>query len=116
MTPQRFVAAMKKVIRTIAKSEAEYYERPESATTPEHLAAFSAWYQRLSAKDRKIARRVIQYASEGCLFTVLTYLDNIACLTEERGTFELWHVSERGKRTRLNAPDGQLLNELFNNV
>jgi hypothetical protein len=116
MTPETFVVALKTSVREGAESEVKYFARPPSSEPPMHLARFSAWYRRLSPSDRKVAREVIRYAAEGSLFGLLTYLDNKAFLTDKGGTFELWHVSKRGKRTRLNDPDGQLLIELFNNV
>jgi hypothetical protein len=116
MTPETFVAALRAAVRKDAESEAKYYARPPSPNPPAHLARFSAWYRRLSPSDRRIAREVIRYSAEGSSFGLLTYLDNIAFLSPEGGTFELWHVGKRGRRTRLNDPDGQPLNELFNNV
>lgn len=116
MTPEAFVAALKNSVREGADREIKYYARPPSPNPPAHLARFSEWYRRLSSADRKVARDMIRYATEGSLFGLLTILDNIGSLTEEEGTFELWHVSKRGKRTRLNEPDGELLNELFNTI
>src|SRR5262245_4843890 len=115
MTPETFVAALKESVREGADSEIRYYARPPSPNPPTHLARFSTWYRRLTSSDRKVARDAIRYAADGSLFDLLTFLDNIASLTEEEGTFELWHVSKRGKRTRLNNPDGDLLTDLFNN-
>jgi hypothetical protein len=116
MTPESFVAALKESVREGVESEVKYYARPPSADPPAHLARFAAWYRRLTPSDRKVAREVFRYAAEGSLFGLLTYLDNLAFLTDEGGTFELWHVGKRGKRIRLNDPDGQLLSELFNTV
>jgi hypothetical protein len=116
MTPETFVAFLRAAVRKGTEHEAKYYARPPSPNPPAHLDRFSKWYRRLSPSDRRIAREVMRYSAEGSLLSLLTYLDNIASLTDEGGTFELWHVGKRSKRTRLNDPDGQLLNELFNNV
>jgi hypothetical protein len=116
MTPETFVTALKAEVRETAESEAKYYARPPSSNPPKHLARFSAWYRRLSPSNRKVAREVMWFAAEGSLFTLLTYLDNLALPTDEGGTLEVWHVSKRGKRTRLNDPDGEMLSDLFNNI
>jgi hypothetical protein len=68
----------------------------------------------VSPADQDVAREVIRYVAEGSLFGLLTYLDNIASLTDEGGTFELWHAEPDGSRVRLNNPDGELLTDLFN--
>jgi hypothetical protein len=114
MIPETFGAALKASVREGADGEISYLAKPPSPNPPSHLARFSAWYRRLSAADRKVARDVIRYAAGGSLFDLLMHLDNLASLTDEGGTFELWHVGKRGKRTRLNDPDGELLSELFN--
>jgi hypothetical protein len=116
MTPKKFVKTLKAEVRDEAKSEVSYFLKPESESPPRHLARFSKWYKGLSASERKIARDLIQYAAEGSLFQLLTFLDNVGYLGSDTGTFELWHISGSGKRTRLNDPDGELLNELFNLV
>ena len=116
MTPEAFVAALKQVVRDGAEREADYLAALETPRPTEHLARFSEWFRRLSPADQEVAREHIQYATEGSLFGLLTYMDNLAFLTEERGTFELWHVSEAGERVRLNDPNGDLLSDLFNNL
>ena len=114
MTPRAFVKALKRDAKNTSKSEVDYYAKPESTSPPEHLARFSSWFLRLPKADQTVAREAIRYACEGSLFGLLTYLDNIASLTDENGNFELWFVGENGKRTRLNDPDGDLLTDLFN--
>ncbi len=114
MTPQVFVAALSAVARQSAESEAGYFADPPVAKPPAHLGRFSAWFRRLSAADQKVAREVIRYAAEGSLFRVLTHLDNLAALTDTGGGLELWWVGPRGRRVRLNDPDGDLLTDLFN--
>jgi hypothetical protein len=116
MKPEAFVAALKQNVRSLAASEADYLADPPSPRPPEHLARFSAWFRRLSANDREVARDIICYAAEGSLFGLLTYLDNLASLPEQSGRFELWYVEGDGERVRLNDEDGELLSELFNNV
>ena len=116
MTPHAFVAALKESVRKAAASEAECSAAPLTAKPTEHLSRFSAWFRQLTPNDQEIAREVIQFSAEGSLFGLLTYLDNIASLTEEGGVFELWHVGEGGERIRLNDPDGELLTDLFNNL
>ena len=114
MTPQAFVAALLTAVRESAKSEADYFASPPVAKPPAHLGRFSAWFQRLSAADRRVAREAIQYAAEGSLFLTLTHLDNLASLTDRGGELELWWVGPRGRRVRLNDPDRDLLTDLFN--
>src|SRR4051812_13925221 len=100
MTTETFVAALKAAVRQVAEREVKYFGRPASQDPPEHLARFSEWYRRLSPSDRKVTRDLIHYAAEGSLFTLLTYFDNLASLTDEGGTFELWHVGQGGIWTR----------------
>lgn len=113
MTPDTFVTALKKAVNKVVETEVEYYAKPPSPNPPEHLARFSAWYCHLSPSDREAASEMIRFAAQGSLATVLTYLDNIVSFTEEEGEFELWYVGKSGKRTRLNDPNGELLNELL---
>ena len=115
MTPTEFVEALKALAFSSAASEADYFAAPHSSHPVEHLARFSAWFQRLSPSEQEIARDALRYANEHSLHGLLTYLDNLTPLTEERGTFELWFVSEGGERVRLNDPGGEFLNELFGN-
>ena len=114
MTPEAFVAALLAAVRESAKAEADYFADPPVPKPPAHLGRFSAWFRRLSAADRRVARQLIRYAAEGSLFGLLTYLDNLAALTDAGGTLELWWVGPRGRRVRLNDPDGELLTDLFN--
>ncbi len=115
MTPEAFVAALTAAVRQLASLSADYLAEPPSDHPPAHLARFSAWFRLLPPADQEIAREVIRYAAEGSLFGLLTYLDNIACLTDKGGAFELWYVAPGGERVRLNDPDGELLTDLFNN-
>jgi hypothetical protein len=115
MTPEAFVIALANSVQECAKREADYLAALSSGRPPAHLARFSDWYRRLSRSDQEIAREMIQYSAEGSLFGLLTHLDNVASLTEEGGAFELWHVASNGSRVRLNAPDGAMLTDIFNN-
>jgi hypothetical protein len=116
MTPDAFVAALAASVRRSAEREADYLAGPPSDRPPAHLAQFSTWFQRLPLADQAVARDVIRYAAEGSLFVLLTYLDNIASLTDRGGAFELWYTARDGARVRLNSPDGDLLTDLFNNA
>jgi hypothetical protein len=115
MTPEAFVDALLTSVRQSADAAAGYFAEPPVAKPPAHLGEFSAWFRGLSAADQDMAREVIRYAAEGSLFGLLTYLDNVAGLTDEQGTLELWFTAPDGARVRLNDPDGELLTDLFNN-
>jgi hypothetical protein len=115
MTPEAFVTALAASVRKSAEGEADYFAAPPSERPLAHLARFSAWLRRLPRADQEVARDVIRYAAEGSLFGLLTYLDNIASLTDEGGTFELWHTAPNGTKVRLNDPDGEMLTDLFSN-
>lgn len=116
MTPEVFVAALKESVCRSAERTADYLANPPSPRPPDHLARFSTWLRRLPTRDQAVAQELIQYAADWSLFEILTYLDNLASLTEERGALELWYVGEDGGRVRLNDPNGELLNEVFNNA
>lgn len=116
MTPDEFVTAIKDSIRNGAASEIDYYANPPVANPPGHLGRFSAWFRQLAPADQDMVRELVEYASEGALFSLLTYLDNSAGLTNEKGEFELWFTNDKGDRVRLNDPDGEMLQDLFNNI
>jgi hypothetical protein len=116
MSPEAFVAALAASVRQSAEGEAEYFTVPQSKHPPAHLARFSNWFRGLSPADQEVAREVICYVAEGSLFGLLTYLDNIASLTDEPGELELWYSAPDGTRVRLNDPNGELLTDLFNNL
>ena len=115
MTPQDFVLALKADTALSAKSEIDYYKNPPSRNPPEHLKQFSQWFNQLPESDKERVAQLIRYSKEGGLFSLLTYLDNLAFLGGARGRFELFHIDESGHRVRLNEPDGELLTDIFNN-
>jgi hypothetical protein len=115
MTPQNFVLGLKAHVAKSAASEVDYFRNPPSRNPPEHLKKFSQWFGRLSEEDKNMVGELVRYAKEGELFSILTYFDNLAHLTREGGKFELFHLDEKGKRIRLNKPDGELLTDIFNN-
>ena len=116
MTPEEFVNAIKQSMRDGAAREIDYYANPPVANPPGHLGQFSTWFRKLSAADQAIVRDIVEYAHEGALFQVLMYLDNSAKLTDENGELELWYTNENGDRARLNDPDGEMLQDLFNTI
>ncbi len=115
MGPAAFVEALATSVRQSAAREVDYFAAPPSGCPAAHLARFSDWFRRLSPADQDVAREVVRYAAEGSLFGLLTFLDNLASLTGEGGTVELWHTAPDGVRVRLNDPNGELLTDLFNN-
>lgn len=58
----------------------------------------------------------MRFTAEGSLFGVLTLLDNLADLTDERGRFELWAIAEDGGRGQINDPNGDMLGDIFNGL
>ena len=115
MTPEEFVRALKAQVQESAASEIAYYRNPALRNPPEHLNRFSKWFRQLSESDQQMVTNLVTYAKEGGLFTVLTFLDNLAFLTDKRGTFEVFHADDQGNRVRLNQPNGELLTDIFNN-
>lgn len=111
MTPQAFIEALKKHVREAAASEVDYYASPPVSHPPEHLGRFSEWFRQLSVPDQSMVREIVAYAH---LFGLLMYLDNLATLTDDAGQLELWYVSENGDRMWLNDPNGEMLQDLFN--
>lgn len=116
MTPETFVEALASSVRQGASSEADYFAVPTTNRPPPHLAQFSNWFRKLSPLDQVTARKVIKYAADGCLFRLLTYLDNISSLTQQDGLLELWYAAADGTRLRLNDPSGEMLTDIFNNL
>jgi len=115
MTSQDFVLALKTAIFNSAANEVEYYKHPQSKNPPDHLKRFSTWFNGLSESDKELVEDLVIYSKEGALFSLLTYLDNLAFLTKERGKFELFYLSDKGQRVLLNESDGELLTDIFNN-
>ena len=116
MKPHTFVNSLKKTVRDCVSSEIEYFSNPPVSEPPGHLGQFSAWYRSLSDHDKGLVGMVMRYAAEGSLFALLGFIDNLYSVpSAPKGQFELYY-SEEGSRTRLNDPDWDLLQDIFNNT
>jgi hypothetical protein len=116
VNPQRFVTDLKKSVRESVSSDIDYFANPPVPKPPGHLGRFSTWYRSLSVRDKKLVADVMRYAAEGSLFGLLGFIDNLYSLpSAPNGRLELYYA-ENGSRIRLNEPEGDLLQDVFNNT
>lgn len=103
MTPEAFVAALKRSVDNCAISDADYLADPPSQSPPEHFARFSAWFRKLSADDQEVACELIRYSAGGSLYLLLTYLDNVCSLPGQKVS------SSCGMLTRVESEGGSTI-------
>lgn len=115
MRADEFVTSLKREVRQSVAATLGYIADPPVPQPPAHLGEFARWWQGLSGPQRDVARRMMEYVAEGSLFAVLNVLDGVASLQGQDGAFELFHCTAES-RTRLNAPEGDFLYDLFNNT
>lgn len=116
MDAYEFVAALKKSVREGVDHELNLLGTRDSPLGPVHGIRFANWIQGLSAADREVLRDLLHFTAEGSLFGVLTLLDSLVDLTEERVRYELWAIAENGGRGQINDPDGDMLVDIFNGL
>jgi len=118
MTPEEFVAALRKVVLlTTVNSTLSVLERPPGRAPGRELIELSSWYKGLVPEERAMLQRVATMVARQAVFGVLAVLDGVRPVesTPEKGNFRL--VFQKGGREwALNPPDGVALHDLLNQV
>ena len=115
MDIREFIDAVRMVVRDSAVSETlDNLRKPPVRKPEQERLKRSAWCNSLDKDHQGIVAHVIQDAVDSAVFGFLCVLDGVRAVEDgpNKGRFELRYV--KGGVTVINAPDGEMLHDIFN--
>ena len=113
MDSQQFVELLRTLVRDSAASEElSILQDPPGKRPSPDVQERSKWYHSLDENQKRILSSVILDVADRAVFGFLCVLDGVRAIeNSNRGRLELRYVND--KATLLNAPDGEMLHELW---
>ena len=115
MDSREFVDVLTIVVRDSAVSDTlDVLQKPPGRRPEQERLKRSAWYNSLDKDQQGIVAHIIKDAVDSAVFGLLCVLDGVRAMEDgpDKGRFELRYV--KGGVTVLNAPDGEMLHDIFN--
>ncbi|MFI5011703.1 MAG: hypothetical protein ACHQAY_05090 [Hyphomicrobiales bacterium] len=114
MDSREFISAIKQVVRDGAiRATIRTLENPPGRRPSQELLDRAEWYRSLEPRHRTRISEVIADAVDSAVFSFLCVIDGVRVVENGpvKGDFELRYV--KGGSTLLNAPDDEMLHDLY---
>ena len=114
MNADKFVAAVVEQVHVPAIEDTlSQLDGPSGRRPPKKVADTATWYASLSDQEKTSVKSVVELAVHGTLFGFLCALDGVRTLHESpEDELHLCSV-KNGASTRLNAPEGESLHDIY---
>jgi hypothetical protein len=116
MTPEKFIDALRKVVRDAAiEGSLSAVAYPPGRNPPQELRDASEWFRSLDRDQQQLLTSIVSGAVDSAIFGFLCVLDGVRQVEDGRtkGRFELRYIGD-DTILLLNAPDDDMLHDLYN--
>jgi hypothetical protein len=118
MKSDEFVKVIKEVVKNSAISGTlKNLELPPGRKPAKELIELSNWYNKLDNKNKMMLQRVLDMATDSCMFGFLAVIDGVRSMEDvkDKGELELYYVNG-GIKERLNNPNEEYLHDIYKSL